>query len=510
MKYFTSFIALGSFAVAQTALDQNLGLNLTVDHLTIPKPTYSVTWYGKNENHYLVEFTPDLTAGWSFLPDYNKGGANAPMGIGYQETGSKFFFRVLQFDPTDIGNMLDIDLDGLPDKWEQYYFTDLSANGTGHSDADGVNNANEYAGGTNPTLTETHTVTLFQPSDVNWAPLEAGSIIDLEETAYFKITVTPQLPTLKAALVRPGFNKITAGNKTIELTTDNTVLINTTAGISELRITAEPSPIMVAMSFIPGANDDDIVRERASYDAGFEDALIFDSNLTDSDAFMANLTFDGSTSITSRGRASIKLGDFPLGPDSVRHAGWEYVSFAYGDAFGPMPIPNQADFFYFSGHGNHATGELNIGVDPDNPTNRFLGAAGVKWDKDLDVAIFAGCSVLDINDYNNNAGSSGWRPGDAWSKTGPRFFLGYNWLAPKDLQNGTYAGAQIVNSWIQNREAYGDFVSWQIANNNSFGRNGCAIDVTAGVGNRVYGFYRRTGFGPIKFYNWETVHEASW
>lgn len=503
-----SLAALGSLN-AQTAMDLNLGLNLSVDPLTIPEPTHTVSWYGKQEAHYLVEMTPDLTAGWSFLPSYNKGGANAPMGIQYQEDSPRFFFRVWQFDPTDLGSLLDTDSDGLPDKWEQYYFTNLSANGAGHGDGDGVSNADEYAGGTNPTVTETYTVTLFQASDENFDPLEPGSIIDLEETSYFKIIVTPQFPTIKAALVRPAFSQITAGGNAIELTVDNTQLINTTDGQSELRVTSEPPMAMMSFVVIPGANDNDSVREKASYDAGLEDSAEL-SNLTDSDAFMANFTFDGTSSIASRGRSSIKLGDFPLGPDSIRHAGWQYVSFEYGDSFGPLPIPNQADFFYFSGHGNHATGDINIGVNPDDPAPRFIGASGVKWDKDLDVAIIAGCSVLDINDYNGMAGTPGHKPGDAWSQTGPRIFLGYNWEAPRDLQSGTYAGSQIINRWIQEREVRGDVEAWNIANDNVFGRNACAIDVTANVGNRVYHYFHRSGFGWFDYYTWTPKNESIW
>jgi hypothetical protein len=515
MKYFIPFVALGAAACAQTALDQNLGLRLTVDPLTVPEPTYNVTWWGKQESHYLVEFTPDLVAGWTFLPSYSKGGANAPMGIGYQEDSARFFFRVWQFDPTDLGTLADSDTDGMADKWEQYHFGNLSATAAGDADSDGVTNLNEYLGGTNPNSNEGYTVTLFQASDENFDPLEDGSIIDLEETSYFKIIITPQFPTIKAALVRPTFSQITAGGNTIELTTDNTQLINTTPGQSELRVTSEPP--MVAMSFvvIPGANDNDLAREKAAYDSGSTDASQ-KGNLTDSDAFMSNFTFDGTSSVASRGRASFAIGDFPVGPDSVRHAGWQYVDFEYGDELGPLPIPSQADFFYYSGHGGHLLGKLLIGSNPDAPGVRSMGPGDVKWNEDLDVVIIAGCSILDINNYEENVGDDGYvpapgyKPGDDWSKTGPRIFLGYNWKAPNDLQEGVgYAASMIINSWIQNREVGGDVDAWRGANNANYGRNACAIDVTSGVGNRSYYYFKETGF-IFKVWVWTQVPEGSW
>lgn len=46
---------------------------------------------------------------------------------------------------------LDVDVDGLPDAWEQAYFHDLVQGPTGDPDADGLNNIGEYLAGTDPT-----------------------------------------------------------------------------------------------------------------------------------------------------------------------------------------------------------------------------------------------------------------------------------------------------------------------------------------------------------------------
>ncbi len=100
---------------------------------------------------------------------------------------------------------------------------------------------------------------------------------------------------------------------------------------------------------------------------------------------------------------------------------------------------NQADYFYFSGHGSHATGVLQGGFSATD----VIGY----WDKDLECVIISGCSVLDINDYNNNYdGEAHTRsPGKEWEGTGPAVLLGYNYYAPTDLQNS----ADIMTNWAQ-------------------------------------------------------------
>ena len=143
-------LVLSASLHAQTASETNLGSKLTVDSSTTPA-TYTFSWWGKSNFHYIVETTPDL-ATWSFLPDFNPTGTDAVIGIQFTTDASKYFFRAIQFDPSDISSLADTDGDGLPDKWELYYFGNLDRDGSGDFDEDGLSDRFEYQGGGSPIL----------------------------------------------------------------------------------------------------------------------------------------------------------------------------------------------------------------------------------------------------------------------------------------------------------------------------------------------------------------------
>ncbi len=134
----------------QTATEDNLGSKLTFDNSTIPV-TYTFSWWGRAERHYLVETTPDLALStWTFLADYNPTGANAVLSIQFTTDASKYFFRVIQFDPNDVSALADTDGDGLPDKWERFYFGDLSRDGSGDWNNDGLLDRDAFRFALNP------------------------------------------------------------------------------------------------------------------------------------------------------------------------------------------------------------------------------------------------------------------------------------------------------------------------------------------------------------------------
>ncbi len=148
---------------------------------------------------------------------------------------------------------------------------------------------------------------------------------------------------------------------------------------------------------------------------------------------------------------------------------------------------NQADTFYYSGHGIHASGVVTGGGVACSPAQ-----VANYWSRDLNCAILACCSVLDINDYRKEHPlNSGFSPGLSWVSLGPRFLLGYNSYAPGDV-NG--APARIAARWQSMHSVEGDIMSWMRSNANNKAWNACAIDAVEGM----YYYFKKNKFRPLK------------
>ena len=133
------------------------------------------------------------------------------------------------------------------------------------------------------------------------------------------------------------------------------------------------------------------------------------------------------------------------------------------------PLQDQADTFYVSGHGNHSTGQVLGGeLSPD--------AVQPYWGQDIDKVIIAGCSVLDINDYNNffvgpRPGGGNWAssdhtasPGETWATVGPKLLMGYNAMAPLDDNVGDPNFTKdIITNYLNSTET-DDVKRWMYAN----------------------------------------------
>ena len=236
---------------------------------------------------------------------------------------------------------------------------------------------------------------------------------------------------------------------------------------SEIKITKSRSQL-IALGLLP-SQDEDGVDESASYDVGKLDGNE-GSDLTDCFAFE-------QMPKAYRGRASneptLTLNSNPpnskLSESFFKAAGAETLAVSYGGVRSrKRQIMNQADYFYYSGHGHHQSGM----VDDFEPS-----VVSDYWKKDLNCVIFAGCSVLDINDYNNNfildPEDHAASPGKLWEAVGPNVMLGYNYYAPADA---TGASERIIRAWINLRQTMGDVDAWMNANDNLNGRNACAID----------------------------------
>lgn len=121
------------------------------------------------------------------------------------------------------------------------------------------------------------------------------------------------------------------------------------------------------------------------------------------------------------------------------------------------------------------------------------------WDRDLECVIIAGCSVLDINDYGGKfPGTDHLRsPGISWCSLGPRYFLGYNYMAPGDSSG---APAQIISSWISHKDSEGIVEAWMNANKEHGAWYACAIHPSG------YTYFKKRW----RYFEEKTVPESDW
>ncbi len=294
-----------------------------------------------------------------------------------------------------------------------------------------------------------------------------------------------------------------------EMLKQSDVRIVTENGVSELRLTI-PWELFEAYKLLPTAQQDN-VSEFTSVD------LVTDSksNFKDSDAFESGMAPDESLRGHARkdtDREPPMDGDetkliAPLNADFLHAAGVQFLQFRspgrQRKVFSPSrQIQNQADMFYYSGHGSREGEIAGTLWKPE--------LARQHWNGDLDTLIFAGCSVLTMHDYARKwlyrayyapleAPSVVARRdptaikviprtlGDAWRQpdpevSGPRLFLGYQYLAPRDTQGSDL----IIADWVRSQQ---DAEAWMDVNQKSRpfppfpspGLNACAVDFRTAI-----------------------------
>ena len=298
-------------------------------------------------------------------------------------------------------------------------------------------------------------VAICKPEDFSWTELEESRVVLDNEPLRIKIEIAPRLQSIAqcAQIFGESLTIKTAGTcpAGAVLPLVGNATISHLSGKSEVRI-SQTRQQLKALGLVP-ANDEDGVNEMAVYDVGTltgNDG----SDLSDSDAF-------GRLGYQWRGRAtnerSLNLFSTPsnamLSKSFMQAAGSEVVEVVYSGITSPCKqIMNQADYFYYSGHGSHKFGSLDA-YEPIDMADR--------WTNDLDCVIIAGCSILDINDYNDNfildPEDHIASPGKLWEAVGPGILLGYNYYAPAD-EGG--APARIINSWLTLRSLLGDVGAW--------------------------------------------------
>ncbi|MDY3228280.1 MAG: hypothetical protein SOW92_01385 [Kiritimatiellia bacterium] len=184
----------------------------------------------------------------------------------------------------------------------------------------------------------------------------------------------------------------------------------------------------------------------------------------------------------------------------LKAAGAEILRAQYGGVSSPLrQVMNQADYFYYSGHGHHATSDLLLGVDGEKVTPAMVSGY---WNRDLDCLILSACSVLDVNDYNDNyAPGEGHEdsPGLQWENVGPNVLLGYNYKAPSDKGGASVA---IINEWIATRGEIGDVEAWMRANLAHGAYNACAIVKGVEIKYIRFGFLCRTEIRTVGREDW--------
>jgi hypothetical protein len=340
-------------------------------------------------------------------------------------------------------------------------------------------------------------VVFSDPDSSQWAELEEKRVVLSDEELRIKIKITPSMENLSDILEVLGdeLSIKTSGTapngQTLVLNVQNTDLIQQ-PDCSELRIVQTRDELRI-LGALPGS-EADLIDEKAWLDTGSPDPTA-DSNLSDGLAF-GTLDFETRGRCTSDGTLESPTENSPLHLSFLQAAGREIITAAFaGSVSSKRQIMNQADYFYYSGHGSHATGSLTVG----SPSV----LAGY-WNQDLDCAIIAGCAVLDINDYNDNYTGADHTvsPGEMWEPLGPLVLLGYNWYAPTDVQGAT----SIISTWLANRVASGNVNAWRDANKNSAGWNACVI-----VKNTSYLYYKRvTVLGVTIRHDWTDVPKSDW
>jgi len=126
-----------------------------------------------------------------------------------------------------------------------------------------------------------------------------------------------------------------------------------------------------------------------------------------------------------------------------------------------LPIKNQADILYYSGHGSSASGGLTSCLDKSPVCVSDINPSA-NWNEDLDYFIIAGCSVLKPDSTNGFAWGN-----ETLKKNVLKGLCGYYGSAPSDvkgvsiriaksfitylttIQPPNYSNDRVLNAWLE-------------------------------------------------------------
>ncbi|MBR3222497.1 MAG: hypothetical protein IKF72_09745 [Kiritimatiellae bacterium] len=322
-------------------------------------------------------------------------------------------------------------------------------------------------------------ITICKPDDSAWTELEESRVVLDNEDLRIKVEVVPQFQSLAQCRQLFGDSLIvkttgTCPNGVSVPIGDDALLVNS-SDKSEIRI-AKTRQQLISLGLLP-ENEDDGVDEMAWMDI-VETA---GQSLADSDAFSTlayafrgKATRDTSNNLESTPPNSVPSATY------MKSAGCEILTVTYGEmSSSRRQIMNQADVFYYSGHGDGATGGINSGFTPN-----LLSEC---WKHDLNCAVIAGCSVLNIAGHRIKSFGMTTRfkrwfwnqqdrsVGAAWEAAANIVFLGYCYTAPLDNQGAVDIATDFAAK-VQGGIGY--LQAWKEANDRNAGRNACAIDCT--------------------------------
>ena len=314
---------------------------------------------------------------------------------------------------------------------------------------------------------KTGTITVISPitiCDSNWNELSWDTVLKVWDTLYLQATKEGGDPNLQETIVVAVKSNVTNPGGIQVTLTETTPSSNIYRGST-----------VITSSLV--ATGEDGVDEFADADITAPD---------DSDAFAA-----GMSPKKNMGEAR-KKGDEakmipPVDIAFMQAVGIEKITATYDDSSDTAFVKNQADWFYYSGHGYSTDVQWPIewqGKIVMGEGSLFSSAdASGKWNEDLETVIFAACSILDINDYNGNFDDDGDGteevgpaskvfPGENWANIGPNYLLGYNASAPA----GPYTDTAIVSKWINYFATKGITQAWVEANYKYKAYNYAVID----------------------------------
>jgi hypothetical protein len=352
-------------------------------------------------------------------------------------------------------------------------------------------------------------VEFAKPTGASWDDLEEKQVILENDKLRVKISIPVTLPDMQSMTNALG-DKLTlktsgtlSAGAEITMDASNTTFVSS-GGTSELRVELDRDDLIEA-GLLPDESDDG-AEEHAWFDTGDEDASEA-SNQTDGEAFNAGAS--GETRGQAREKENKDLQSdpalSPIDKSFMIAAGVELITAEIkGAESEKRQIENQADTFYFSGHGSIASGNLQI---ESGIIGTHLSASEVTWDKDLNVVIVAGCSVLGIGDFRYKSFSFASRvfnygnlhsagqihsPGEGWENVGPDYLLGYAWAAPLDNQGAV----DVINRYTSH--GGNPIEAWSHANDPSVtptASNACAIDTTTTP--HEYWYWNETSGSPV-------------